>query len=209
MKRRLLGLAMAFGLVGCGAPAASPPACPTQAPTAAEAQQILTDAASAVVKTNKGEFTIELSGNAAPIATANFVALARCDFYDDISFHRVVAGFVIQAGDPQTRGNHNDLAGIGEGGPGYKFDIEPPAEDQNYDQYVVAMANDKVANGSQFFIDLGDLDQQLTRTYSIFGKVTSGTDVVDAIGGLPTNKRDVPLDPAVIESIEIRGSAAQ
>lgn len=209
MKRRLLGLAMAFGLVGCGAPAASPPACPTQAPTAAEAQQILTDAASAVVKTNKGEFTIELSGNAAPIATANFVALARCDFYDDISFHRVVAGFVIQAGDPQTRGNHNDFAGIGEGGPGYKFDIEPPAEDQNYDQYVVAMANDKVANGSQFFIDLGDLDQQLTRTYSIFGKVTSGTDVVDAIGGLPTNKRDVPLDPAVIESIEIRGSAAQ
>ena len=70
MKRRLLGLAMAVGLVGCGAPAASPPPCPTQAPTAAEAQQILTDAASAVVKTNKGEFTIELNGDAAPIATA-------------------------------------------------------------------------------------------------------------------------------------------
>ena len=211
MKRRLLGLAVAFGLVGCGAPAASPPPCPTQAPTAAEAQQILTDAASAVVKTNKGEFTIELNGDAAPIATANFVALARCDFYKDISFHRVIPGFVIQAGDPQTRGNHGDFSALGTGGPGYEFEIEPPADDQMYDQYVVAMANDGQTNGSQFFIDLGDLDQQLTRTYSIFGKVTSGTEVVDAIGALPVNdpRIGLPLDPAIIESIEIQGSAAQ
>ncbi len=211
MTRRLLGPVLALGLVACGAPAASPPPCPTQAPSPSEAQQILTDATSAVVKTNKGEFTIELNGAAAPIATANFVALARCDFYDDISFHRVVAGFVIQAGDPQTRSNHGDFSGLGTGDPGYEFDIEPPADDQNYDRYVVAMANDGHTNGSQFFIDLADLDQGLTRTYSIIGKVVSGTEVVDAIGALPVNnpRISLPLDPAIIESIDVRGSAAE
>lgn len=211
MRRHVAGLALALGLIGCGAPAATPGPCPTQAPTAAEAQQILTDAARAVVKTNKGEFTIELSPDAAPIATANFVALARCDFYDGISFHRVIPGFVIQAGDPQTRGNHGDFEGLGTGGPGYEFAIEPPADDQMYDQYVVAMANDGRTNGSQFFIDLADLDQQLTRTFSIFGKVVDGTDVIDAIGKLPVNnpRTGVPLDPAIIESIDIQGATAE
>lgn len=202
-------LLAAVVLAGCAQPGASPAPCPTAAPTAAQAQQILTDATRAVVKTNKGEFTMELNGDAAPIAAANFVALARCDFYDDVSFHRVIPGFVIQAGDPQTRGNHGDFGTLGSGGPGYEFDIEPPADGLQYDPYAVVMANDGRTNGSQFFIDLADLNQQLTPTYTIFGKVTSGTDVVDAIGKLPTNQRDVPLDPAIIESIEIQGAAAQ
>ncbi len=203
----LLATACVFG--GSPTPAAS--GCPTSAPTADQASQILSDAGSAVVKTNKGEFTIELYGDAAPIATANFVALARCGFYAGIDFHRILAGFVAQAGDPQTKTNRNDFKELGTGGPGYAFAIEPPADNLNYDKYVVAMGNtgQPDSNGSQFFIDLADLNQQLARSYTIFGKVVSGTDVVDAIGQVPTNgQRGVPLDPVIIDSITI-GAGAQ
>ncbi len=185
--------------------------CPSSAPSADQATRILSDAGSAVVKTNKGEFTIALYGDAAPIATANFVALARCHFYAGIDFHRVVAGFVAQAGDPQTRTNRNDFNGLGRGGPGYAFAIEPPADNLKYDKYVVAMANtgQPDSNQSQFFIDLADLNQQLARSYTIFGKVVSGTDVVDAIGQVPTNgQRGVPLDPVIIESVTITSTNA-
>lgn len=210
MARLLIGLALAASLVACGSPSPTPGvACPTAAPTALAAQQLLTDAGQAVVRTNKGEFTMELYGDAAPIATANFVALARCGFYDQISFHRVLAGFLAQAGDPATRQNHGDFQGLGTGGPGYEFAIEPPADNLNYDQYVVAMAHSDQpdSNGSQFFIDLAD-NGRLPRTYTIFGKVIVGTDVVDAIGALPVNNAQVgiPLDPAIIESITIRAA---
>lgn len=190
-------------------------ACPTAAPTAAQASQILTDASRAVIQTNKGSFTISLYGDKAPIATANFVALARCGFYDGITFHRAAAGFVIQAGDPQTKQNRGVFQGLGTGGPGYMFPIETPAPSLNYDKYVVAMANavQPDTNGSQFFIDLGDLNSQLTRTYTIFGQVTDGTSVVDTIGQVPTNgtpdtgPQNVPLDPVIIQSITIAGKA--
>lgn len=207
------GLALAGLLAACsfGPSPTPPPPCPSGAPTAAEATTILEDAAVARVSTSKGEFTMELYGQAAPIATANFVALARCGFYDGITFHRVLAGFVAQAGDPQTKANQGDFNGLGTGGPGYRFVIEAPAQNLNYDPYVVAMANagGTDTNGSQFFIDLADLDGRLQRSYTIFGKVTDGTDVVDAIGAVPTNgERGVPLDPVVIESIAIEGAAA-
>lgn len=213
VPRVCIGLALATLLVACSSPSPTPAtACPTAAPTAVGAQQLLTDAEQAVVRTNKGEFTMELYGSAAPIATANFVALARCGFYDGISFHRVLAGFVAQAGDPATKQNHGDFDGLGSGGPGYEFAIEPPADDLNYDQYVVAMANAGTpdSNGSQFFIDLGDLNGRLARSYTIFGKVSAGTDVVDAIGALPVNdpQLGVPLDPAIIESITIQTTPA-
>ncbi|HEX6139157.1 MAG TPA: peptidylprolyl isomerase [Candidatus Limnocylindria bacterium] len=207
------GLALAGLLAACsfGPSPTPPPPCPASGPTAAEAATILEGAAIARVSTSKGDFTIELYPDAAPIATANFVALARCGFYDGITFHRVLAGFVAQAGDPQTKANRGDFNGLGTGGPGYRFVIEPPAENLAYDPYVVAMANAGAAdtNGSQFFIDLADLDGRLQRSYTIFGKVTEGTDVVDAIGQVPTNgERGVPLDPVVIESIGIEGAAA-
>ena len=115
-------------------------ACPTAAPTAGEAATILADASRATVKTNLGSFTIELDASSARIATANFVALARCGFYAGISFHRVLAGFVIQAGDPQTR-RTRAVRRIGAGGPGYTFEVEFPTETQPYDKYMVAMAN--------------------------------------------------------------------
>jgi len=206
----VLILAVALAACGSDGPSATPgQGCPSAAPSASEATQILSDADQALVRTNKGDITIQLLGDAAPIATANFAALARCGFYDGITFHRVVAGFVIQAGDPQTRTNHDDFAGLGTGGPGYSFTVEPPDPGLAYDPYMVAMANaGRVdSNGSQFFIDLADLNGQLARSYTIFGRVTDGTDTVDAIGRLPTDENDVPLDPAIISGIEIHPAA--
>ena len=206
-------LVLAFGVAACSAgdPTPTPQLdCPGAAPTADQAAAILADVTTAVVSTNKGDFTIELNGDAAPIATANFVALARCGFYTGITFHRVVPGFVIQAGDPQTKSDRGDFSGLGTGGPGYSFTIEPPDPSLSYVPYAVAMANagGTATNGSQFFIDLADLDSRLARSYTIFGLVTDGQSTIDALGSLPTSENDVPLDPAVIMSIEISDGAA-
>jgi cyclophilin family peptidyl-prolyl cis-trans isomerase len=213
-----IGLAFSLALAACGTdptPTPAPP-CPTAAPTAISAQATLEGAELATVSMGgavEGEFAFELYGDEAPIATASFVALARCGFFDGITFHRVIAGFVIQAGDPQTRDNRGDFEGLGTGGPGYGFEIEPPAEGLRYDPYVVAMANDQVANGSQFFIDLVDLDEALRQVgvYTIFGKVIDGTEVVDAIAQVPVNdpRIGLPLTPVVIESITISAAAPE
>jgi len=172
-------------------------ACPTSAPTADAAGGILADARRAVVATSLGTFTIELDASSAPIATANFVALARCGFYAGITFHRT-------------------------GGPGYQFGVEFPSDQQSYDKDVVAMANGidydpatgeirggTDTNGSQFFIDLASLAGQLRPYYSVIGKVTEGTDVVDTIGAVPVNdpQAGVPVEPVIIESVSI-GSGA-
>lgn len=211
---RLLGPASALvlALAGCGAePTPTPkPACPTEPPTATGAQAALVDAEVATVSISgavQGTFEIELLGDVAPIATANFVNLARCGFYDGVTFHRVLAGFVIQAGDPQTKANRGDFAGLGTGGPGYGFEIEAPPADLPYDAYTVAMANNGETNGSQWFVTLDDLDGPLRSvgTYTIFGEVTSGTDVVDAIAGVPVNDPQigVPAAPVLIDSIVV------
>ncbi len=128
-----IGLAAIVVLAACSAePTPSPrPACPTEAPTTVSAQAILEDATLATVTVGgavEGEFAFELYGDQAPIATANFVALARCGFYDGIWFHRILAGFVIQAGDPETKTHDAPFEGMGRGGAGYEFEIEPPAE---------------------------------------------------------------------------------
>jgi peptidyl-prolyl cis-trans isomerase B (cyclophilin B) len=210
------GLALALALSACAAePTPSPrPDCPTAAPTSVEAQSILQDAGFATLTVSggaSGSFTIELFGDAAPIATANFVNLVRCGYYDGLTFHRVLAGFVIQAGDPQTRTNRGDFPGLSTGGPGYGFPIEPPADGLRYDPYVVAMANNGQTNGGQFFIDLADIDDALRSAgvYTIFGEVTAGTDVVDAIATVPVNdpRVGVPLTPVVIDTIEVSSEA--
>jgi peptidyl-prolyl cis-trans isomerase B (cyclophilin B) len=213
MKRAALLAAMLL-LASCGGgPSPTPrPACPTDAPTSVSAQATLVDATLATVTVSgavSGEFAIELFGDEAPLATASFVALARCGYFDGIKFHRVVAGFVIQAGDPQTKAHDGDFDGIGTGGPGYSFEIEPPADGLVYDRYSVSMANAGITNGSQFFVALEDLDQALRSAgvFTIFGSVVSGTDVVDAIaevpvGGPPIN---VPLTPVTIDRIVISG----
>lgn len=207
--------AAALVLAACSADPTPTPtvACPTGAPTATEAQAILADASFATITVSgavSGEIGMELHGDAAPIATANFVSLARCGFYDGIWFHRVLSGFVIQAGDPGTKGQTGDFAGLGTGGPGFEFEIEPPAEDLGYEAYSVSMANDTRANGSQFFIALADLDAGLARNYTIFGQVVTGLDVVDAIAAVPVNDPQVgvPLGLVTIDGIRIGADGA-
>ncbi len=227
MRRATAAVAFAAGLilVACSAspaPSVVPSACPTSAPTADQAAAILADAHLAVVITNLGSFTIELRSDAAPIAAANFVALARCGFYAQISFHRVLAGFIAQAGDPQTRTNHGEFPGVGNGGPGYHFDVELPPPGQTYQRYMVAMANamqyDPVSgdiqggtdtNGSQFFIDLANLVGRMRPYYSIIGTVVEGTAVIDAIGSVPVNdpSHGLPLEPVIIQSVTIESGA--
>jgi peptidyl-prolyl cis-trans isomerase B (cyclophilin B) len=122
------------------------------------------------IKTAKGEIVFELLDGEAPKAASNFVALAKSGYYDGLTFHRVVPGFVIQGGDP---------SGNGTGGPGYKFEDEPVKLD--YDAGIVAMANaGPDTNGSQFFIMLED-NPTLPKNYTIFGRTISGLDVVRAI----------------------------
>lgn len=203
-----LALVLAACAGGGGATPTPALACPTEAPTSTSAQATnegVTGATIRVAGAVEGDITVDLHPDAAPLATANFVALARCGFYDGIWFHRILAGFVIQAGDPQTRGRTSDFDGLGSGGPGYQFEIEPPTDDLGYDPYSLSMANDTVANGSQFFIALADLNGGLERAYTIFGQVTEGTDVVDAIAALPVRDPQfgVPLSLAVVDSITI------
>jgi cyclophilin family peptidyl-prolyl cis-trans isomerase len=209
-----IGLAAVLVLAACTAePTPTPrPACPTEPPTAVSAQAHLEDAALATVTVGgavDGEFALELYGDQAPIAAANFVALARCGFYDGIWFHRVIAGFVIQAGDPGTKDQTGDFPGLGTGGAGYEFEIEPVAEGLDYVQYSVAMANDTRTNDSQFFISVVDLAGRLDRLYTIFGQVVSGTEVIDEIAALPVNdpRVGVPLSLVMIESIVISGAS--
>ncbi|MDP2671839.1 MAG: peptidylprolyl isomerase [bacterium] len=122
------------------------------------------------IKTAKGELVIELFGTEAPKTVSNFIFLAENKFYNGLTFHRREEDFVIQGGDPN---------GDGTGGPGYDFEDE--AVTRNYDRGVVAMANSgSDTNGSQFFIMLAD-NPNLPRNYTIFGKVTSGLEVVDKI----------------------------
>lgn len=125
----------------------------------------------ALIKTNKGDITIELYSDKAPKTVSNFVYLTENGFYNNLTFHRVEPGFVIQGGDP---------SGNGTGGPGYKFpDEEVKGE---YIKGTVAMANSGPnTNGSQFFICLDDLTGKLAKSYNLFGQVTSGMDVVEKI----------------------------
>ncbi len=210
MRAIVLLIALALVVSACGSEPTPTPsvACPTEAPTSVSAQATLQDAEVATVTVSgavDGEFAFDLYGDAAPIATANFVALARCGFYNGIKFHRVLSGFVIQAGDPGTKTNEGDFPGLGAGGAGYEYEIEPPAEELGYDPYSVSVANDTQTNDSQFFVALADLNGGLERLYTIFGQVTSGTDVIDAIAAVPVNdpRMGLPLDPVTIDSIAI------
>jgi cyclophilin family peptidyl-prolyl cis-trans isomerase len=125
----------------------------------------------ATITTPRGSIVICLQPNLAPNTVNNFVALARNHFYDGLKFHRVVASFVVQGGDPK---------GDGSGGPGYKFNDEPVLG--KYTAGAVAMANSGPnTNGSQFFICIADDTTKLQPLYNLFGNVASGMDVATAI----------------------------
>jgi len=213
---KILAAFIGLALVACGTDPSPTPsvACPTGPPTSVSAQASLEGAGLATVTVSgavSGEFAFELYGDEAPLATANFADLARCGFYDGVKFHRVLAGFVIQAGDPETANNDVDFEEMGRGGPGYQLEIEPPAESLAYDPYSVSMANNQSFAGSQFFVAVADLSDGLPRTYTIFGQVTSGTETVDAIAAVPvTDPRiGVPVDAVTIDSIVISASAPE
>ncbi len=149
--------------------------------------------ASATLTTDKGDIVVDLFTDGAPKAANNFLDLARKGFFDGVIFHRVVPGFVIQGGDP---------TGTGRGGPGYQFDDEPFKGD--YYRGTLAMANaGPNTNGSQFFICLADLAGRLPKNYTIFGQVTSGIDVVDAIAAGRTGAQDRPIEPVTIQKVTV------
>ena len=159
--------------------------------------------ASVTIATEKGDIDVELFGNDAPKATKNFVDLAKKGYYDDVVFHRVIPGFVAQAGDGQHGKKSSLNAGrVGTGGPGYTFEDEPVRGD--YVRGSLAMANaGPNTNGSQFFICHQDLTGKLPKNYTLFGQVTKGMDVVDAIVSAPRNSRDLPDEPVAITGITV------
>lgn len=160
--------------------------------------------------TNQGDIKLELFADQMPITVGNFVKLAEEGFYDETKFHRVISGFMIQGGDPNTK-TTNELT-YGTGGPGYTIQDEfVEGELLTNARGTIAMANTGQPNsgGSQFFINLVDntpLDfnkQPLSSRHPVFGRVIAGMDVVDAIGKTETNERDLPTSPVIIESIEV------
>lgn len=150
------------------------------------------------LETNKGTIGVEFFPEEAPATVNNFVSLARAGYYDGTPFHRIVKGFVIQGGDP---------TGTGTGGPGFQFDDEPVSRD--YEKGILAMANaGPNTNGSQFFIVLGDLRGSLPKNYTIFGRVTDGMDVVDAIASTPTRRgrsgeNSTPTEDVTLQRVTI------
>jgi len=159
---------------------------------------------SATIATEIGDIEVDLLNDSAPKATANFVDLARKGFYDEVVFHRVIPGFVIQGGDGEFGKKSSMNAGrVGTGGPGYRFQDEPVKGD--YVRGALAMANaGPNTNGSQFFICTADLTGRLPKNYTLFGQVTKGMDVVDRIAGASRNSRDLPDEPVAMTAVTIK-----
>jgi cyclophilin family peptidyl-prolyl cis-trans isomerase len=147
----------------------------------------------ATMQTNQGTIGIDLFDDDAPKTVENFKKLAGDGFYDGIIFHRVIQDFMIQGGDP---------TGTGSGGPGYQFEDE--FNDNPVERGALAMANaGPNTNGSQFFIVTADACPWLDGKHTVFGRVTEGMDVVDAISKVDTGPGDRPRDEVRIESIQL------
>ena len=144
--------------------------------------------------TNKGVFEAQMFEEKAPNTTKNFIELTEKGFYDGIIFHRVIDGFMIQGGDP---------TGTGMGGPGYKIKDEFGEGLVHDDEGILSMANaGPNTGGSQFFITLAPT-LWLNGHHAVFGKIVKGMDVVREIGSVATDFRDRPVDPVVMEKVEV------
>lgn len=160
----------------------------------------------AVIKTNEGEMVVQFWTDAAPKTIENFKKLARAGFYDGTIFHRIIKGFMIQGGDPNSKDpTREDQYGIG--GPGYKINAE--FNDHLHERGVISMARGPSPDsaGSQFFICLAAVPQ-LDRQYTTFGKLIKGDDVLGRIGDTPvtssgSGERSKPTKRVVIENIKI------
>jgi peptidyl-prolyl cis-trans isomerase B (cyclophilin B) len=153
---------------------------------------------SVVVKTNKGDFRFDLAAKISPCTTASFAGLVQKGFFDGLTFHRIVPGFVIQGGDPE---------GNGMGGPGYSV-VDAPPQDTKYEKGLVAMAKTQTdpagTSGSQFFVVSGD-GVNLPPDYAVLGHVTDGMDVVEKIGklGNPADPSGTPTEKVTIDKMEL------
>ena len=147
----------------------------------------------ATMQTNQGTIELQLFDEDAPKTVENFKKLAQDGFYNGVIFHRVIPDFMIQGGDP---------TGTGSGGPGYQFEDE--FNDNKVERGALAMANaGPNTNGSQFFIVTADACPWLDGKHTVFGKVTSGMDVVDAISNADTGPGDKPREEIRIESVTL------
>jgi cyclophilin family peptidyl-prolyl cis-trans isomerase len=147
----------------------------------------------ATLHTSEGTIELELYPDDAPKTVENFVTLSRDGFYEGVIFHRVIPDFMIQGGDP---------TGTGSGGPGYEFEDE--LNQHRVVRGVLAMANaGPNTNGSQFFIVTAEATPWLDGKHTVFGKVTSGMDVVDRISAVDRDANDRPREPVTIERVEL------
>ncbi|MDE1862647.1 MAG: peptidylprolyl isomerase [Thaumarchaeota archaeon] len=155
----------------------------------------------AVISTKYGDITLKLYNDVAPKTVANFEKLANSGFYNGTLFHRIMPGFVIQGGDPNTINGSRNTWGMGDAG----YTIPPEFSDLNFSMYTVGMARGQSVDSgsSQFFITVGDASF-LDGKYTLFGKVVSGQDVVDKIAALPTNSQNQPVNPDDARVITIR-----
>jgi peptidyl-prolyl cis-trans isomerase A (cyclophilin A) len=161
----------------------------------------------ATLHTNRGDIEVELHDERAPQTVENFTGLATGEqewedegetveepLYDDVDFHRIIEGFMIQGGDPDE---------TGRGGPGYQFDDEFHDDLRHDSKGTLSMANSGPdTNGSQFFITL-DAQPHLDGRHAVFGQVVEGMDVVDEIGAVPTDGNDQPQEEVVLESVTV------
>jgi len=151
----------------------------------------------AVIKTSMGDMSIEFFTEDAPMTVNNFINLSRDGYYDNVIFHRVISGFMIQGGDPSGTG-HGEMGKY----PGYKFEDELNNQ-RSYDKGILAMANaGPDTNGSQFFIM--HVNYPLPYQYTIFGFVTDGLEVIDKIASVETGDGDKPVNDVVIETVEVK-----
>jgi len=207
--------ALILFLAGCGSPAAkSPTPVPTKVSAKSESMtfsapppmRINTHAKyTATVITTDGTFTMQLFPRVAPVTVNSFVFLARKGFYNHVKFHRIIAPFMVQTGDP---------TGTGTGGPGYEIKDELPPKNFQYAPGYVAMANHGPnTNGSQFFIITGlqGLDLNKSRTFTVFGHVLTGMNVVERIAQTPitndpaSNEPSYPLTDVYMKRVIIHG----
>jgi len=160
----------------------------------------------AVIKTSAGDMVVQFWTDAAPNTVENFKKLARQGFYDGTIFHRIVKGFMIQGGDPNSKDQAKENS-YGEGGPGYNIKAE--FNDHGHERGVISMARgpDPDSAGSQFFICLAPV-RRLDHQYTTFGKLIKGDDVLEKIGDTPVIKNSMgepskPTERVVIESVKI------
>jgi len=178
---------------------------PQKKDTPVEQQTEAPKSTTVVIETSKGSITVQLDAVNAPRHTANFIKLARQNFYAGTTFHRVIPGFMIQGGDPNSK--NEDRTTHGAGGPDYKIDAEIGL---SHERGVIAAARqgDQVnpkrqSSGSQFYITVVPT-RHLDGQYSVFGKVIKGMEVVDAIAEVKRDVRDNPIDPIVIQKVSVQ-----